>query len=286
MPASCRCLTTMSSTPGSSAGDGARIAAYTFLGHCLADLGHVDEGLGYLRRSADEAEAHQLNWVAVTALAHMCQVLLTHYRARETPPVVEQLRRLADSQRETSLALFFKGRHHYYLGQLEEAKRDLEAGLQLAEEAGTRTIGRWNHLGLALVMLCMGRADVAGRLLDAGEGTVEQQELAEFTMWRIRVPMDAGHVDQAAEVAKQVITLLDWGRRLGVDEIGLVDSAVAALLAAKQDEAYERLAANIKVADMATEDPFTWRLRGRQGLAAGDAQLAVGSFRAGAAYCR
>ena len=50
--------------------DGARIAAYTFLGHCLADLGHVDEGLGYLRRSADEAEAHQLNWVAVTALAH------------------------------------------------------------------------------------------------------------------------------------------------------------------------------------------------------------------------
>jgi tetratricopeptide (TPR) repeat protein len=262
--------------------NGARIAAYTFLGHCLADRGSVDEGLGYLRRSAEEAEAHQLNWVAVTALAHECQILLKHYRAREAPPVIKQLQQLAESQREVSLACFFDGRHHYYLGELHEAKRKLQAGLELARQAGTRTIGRWNQLGLALVMLCMGSVDVAGKLLDAGEGTVEQQELAEFTMWRIRFPMDAGLLDQAADVGRQVITMVDWRRRLGVDEVGLLDSAVEALLSGDRREDYQALRSRLNAADIFWNDPYGQRLLGRLHLSDDDATSALACFRASA----
>ena len=266
--------------------DGARIAAYTFLGHCLADLGQVDEGLRYLQKSYEQARDRQLDWVAVTALAHICHVMLTHFRAKEMSPVLELLRSSPGTLREASLALFFEGRHHYQLGQPKKARQALERGLELAREASARTIARWNQLGLALVVLTMGLPEVAGRLLDAGDVTIEQQELAEFTMWRIRFTLDAGSVDEAVRLAEHAANVVDWKRRIGVDEIGLIDSAAEALVVAGEKAALERLEEKWRSVDVDPGNPFAMRLMGRLRLAAGDGVVARASFVAAAAFFR
>lgn len=249
----------------SEAGSGqSLIAANTRIGAALANMGHVQEGLGYMDRAYQEAIARQLYSNAESAIYNGIVVRWQNGLARQALDLIPRLREL-QGERSQDLASFAEGTLLLLLGDLPAAERALDAALARAQQAELSTLVRWIMIRLAWLHSVRGRPDLALRALPGREVQREQQEMLALRAVAMRVLLDAGQVSQALLEADVVLGPADWGA--SPTRWWLFDAAVETLIAGKRPADARALAKKSGGAD-----PYQARIAGRIALV--DGQLA------------
>jgi adenylate cyclase len=249
--------------------DSARIFAYNYLGCSLAEIGDLDEALGYLDRSHREAAARGLDWMASSALRNAFATRFNHWRGLEAAALIPELRRLSKtSRRDEALIDPIEGTVAFYVeGNPEAAKQHFEHSIRVGQGAlETSEINR----DLCLVYAALEDFDQAQRLLPPTPSDGDRQQIVMHRYAAIRLAFDAGDLRAASQLARLALDLLRGQARIGLLELWLADKAVEVFLAAGDVSAATTLTALARLALKDPHDPFVQRMEGRIALANGD----------------
>jgi len=254
--------------------DASRIWAYNFVGLGLARMGRLEEGIEYLDRSYEEAQARDLWWIAANALGNGVHTRLMAYRGKEALPRAEALREFSGDYRWFGPLL-----HVLVLHQLGEPRKAIEAGesvMQQALEAGATTMATRIARELATAHSMAGEHREALRLLPSVEAFREYQDTVPWSYAFIRLSLDAGRLTDALREAERGFSLLRL-HVLRAEELWLADIMLETFLAdGGQDAGAEQVMARISSAD--PTDPHVQRMNGRLALQRGDLPTALGHF--------
>jgi class 3 adenylate cyclase/tetratricopeptide (TPR) repeat protein len=251
--------------------DASRIWAYNFVGLGLARMGRKDEGIVYLDRSYEEAQARDLWWIAANALGNGIHTRLTAYRGREALPRAEALRR----EFSGDYRWFGPVMHALVLRTLGEPRKAIETGesiVELALEAGATTIAIRMARELAIAKSMAGEHEEALRLMPTAESFREYQDTVPRAYGAIRVSIDAGRPSDAIREAERGLSLLRPNQLQG-EELFLADIALEAFLADADLDRSAQVMSRVSTAD--PMDPYVRRMNGRMALQRGELPVAL-----------
>lgn len=245
--------------------DAARIAAIDWLGLSLCDQGRLDEGLGHLTASAEEAAARELVGLAARIVIHALSVLESYGRVAECPPLLERMRSFPrDPWIETAVP-YYEGWVRYWSADLHGALASAAACVALAERFGIDAQAAWGRALLCLIQTELDRLDVAEPLVPVPGPDAERQEVLEQHWVALRYHMAHSDVTAAAAVAAEMSEAV-WA----LAGTAVSDAAVEALLADGRAAQAEQLVVALAAQPRATMHAgHLQRAQGRVLLASG-----------------
>ncbi len=250
--------------------DAARILAINYRGLALAGLGRVAPGLDDLDDSFHQARARGLDWIAGHAVSNGIAVRIENFQARQALPWVERLRGLHWHGRQELMAVFYESLIYFFLGEPTKAEQASRRGMTLAGQAEASTFNRWFQWNLATARAAVGKLDEAGHLLSEPEPQLERQDAVYFAYVRMRVFQDGGQLERAVAEAQDIVSSLDWDRRLRFQELLVLEKAVAAYLDTGQPDEAQRLVGLAGTAHIDGGNPYLLRMLANLALAHGD----------------
>jgi len=253
--------------------DSARIFAYNYLGCSLAEIGDLDEALGYLDRSYREAAARGLDWMASSALRNAFSTRFNHWRGLEAAALIPELRRVSKtSSRDEALIDAIEATVALYVeGNPEAAKQHFEHSIRLDQGALEASE---NNRELSLVYAALEDFEQAQRLLPPMPTNGDRQQIVMHRYSAIRLAFDAGDLRTASQLARLALDLLRGRSPIGLLELWLADKAVEAFLTAGDVSAATALTALTRLAWKDPDDPLAQRMEGRLAFAKGDFERA------------
>lgn len=250
--------------------DASRIWAYNFVGLGLARMGRLEEGIEYLDRSYEEAQARDLWWIAANALGNGVHTRLIAYRGKEALPKVEALREFWGDYR-----WFGPVMHVLVLWHLGEPRKAIEAGesvMQQALAAGATTMATRMARELATSHSMAGEHGEALRLIPPADSFREYQDTVPRAHAAVRVNLAAGQLTDALREADRSFSLLR-SHALRAEELWLADAMLETFLAEGDLVKSEQVFQMVKAADPA--DPYVRRINGRMALQRGEVPAAI-----------
>jgi len=250
--------------------DAPRIWAYNFVGLGLARLGRLDEGIAYLDRSFEEAQARDLWWIAANALGNGVHTRVVAYRGQEALPRAEKLQAFSGDYR-----WFGPFMHAFVLVHLGEPRRAIDTGqpiLPQAVEAGATTMATRMSRELAMAHSMAGQHEEARRLMPSAENFQEYQDTVPRAYCAIQISLAAGRQSDALREAESGFSLLRPGV-LRAEELWLADAMLETFLA--EDDLVKSEEVMTKVSTAEPEDPYVHRINGRMALRRGDLPAAI-----------
>jgi class 3 adenylate cyclase/Flp pilus assembly protein TadD len=251
-------------------------------------MGRLDEGIAYLDRSYEEAQARDFWWIAANALGNGVHTRLVAYRGREALPRAETLRR----EFFGDYRWFGPLMHVLVLVHLGEARKAIDAGqlvVEQAMEAGATTMATRMARELAIAHSMAGQHEEALRRLPSAETFREYQDTVPHAYGVIRINIAAGRPSDAIREAERGFSLLR-PNQLRAEELWLADVMLESFLGEEAssspsqspppplageglDGGAEEVMARVSTADPA--DPYVQRMDGRMALHNGDLPTAL-----------
>jgi AAA ATPase domain len=268
---------------GEAGADAPRIQAYGYLGLGHIQLGDTLAGIEYLDLSYREAAAAGLDQIAASALYNAILVCVQVGRPLEAVPRLEALK----ATRTGSALMTLRAEGFLYLwglGQPPAAQAAFEEALDLARRGAASSHVTWLEAQLALTVAQLDRLGEARDLLPARSTGREAQDIPVLLYPEMRIALETGQLDRAADAAAQVLSIqhTPLRRRLYLGEL-----AVEVLLLAGRLGEARRLQDEALEAGADLRGAYLRRMRARIRLASGeDEAAAVEDLQAAAEYWR
>jgi class 3 adenylate cyclase len=249
--------------------DQPRVWAYNFLGVAKTYKGDVEEGLGYLDRSYQEAMDRGWIFIASNALHNIlatCSEFLL--MAKDMEPMLRKLDAIPATV--WPVGPFRWGMNDLNLGKIDVAVEELEAAVLHARQQSLPTVAVWAEAGLAMGFIEQGRLEVARALIHPLIHTDERQELMQGALAVMQLYLAAGEPEDAEAAARIVQESGSWylGQPL------LARTCVEALIAVGALDEAGTVADAIEVRHEPSQRPYADAAQGAVALARGEAQRA------------
>ena len=244
--------------------------AYNLLGVALVYQGRIADGIAYLDRSYQEAARSDLDWNALTALYNAVVIRVWHMRAAECPPLLEKLLKLPDGHWR-NLA-YWRGCAlvGHALGQLDATLAATGEVKRLCERGGASTFVHWARRQRAFALAESGRVREARDELPPRRDGEDRQELFFDYQARMRVHLDLGETQAAAELAAIVLAADDWAQ-----DAVLIGGAAEAFVAAGQVAQARQLLRLAQLRGFDLDNPYMLTALARIDIRVGDNAAAL-----------
>jgi len=259
--------------------DQPRIWAYNFLGVSMSYTGAVEEGIAYLKRSYEEANARGWLFIASNAL-HNLLATGTDWAlmAKDMPEFLEKLDAIPATVWPIGPS-FRWAMNNISLGKIDKAVEGLEESLAYARTLQLPTVEGWMESGLCIALVEQGRIEEARAYEHEIRATTERQELYSDVLGRLGVRRALNDFDDAVRTVRVLQESGPW--YLGI--FHLTRHCVDALIEAGSLDEARAFAAPLVVTHERSQRPYKDAIDGAMALASGDDKRARDRLAASAA---